>query len=99
MDLAGYLNVGKELGLDGKELQKYVTAQQDLARDERKLQREYEQVQRDYEREKEDEVHRRKLELLEAESKLPKRQVKGEFAKTPKLPSFDDKRDDTMHIC
>ncbi len=93
--LAEYTKAGKDLGLEGKQLMDFVSNQQKMTRDARQEQRDIERQEREYQEQLTEASHRRAIELLKAQQQVSTSAKKSSsVGKPPKLPSYDDKRDD-----
>lgn len=100
--LKDLVELGKELGYEGTDLQKFVAEQQEKEREERRKERELqrekeEQELEEKERERRHELEMKKLELQERERQSPLNSSATESTSgrsIPKLPVFDDSKDE-----
>ena len=89
---------GKSLGYADKELQEFVKEQQDFLRDERAAARQSEKDELQYKLHMQEMANAHELKMLEKQLELKSNhgEASGEVvkAKAPKLPCFDDNKDD-----
>ena len=89
---------GKSLGYTDKELQEFVKEQEDFLRDERAAARQTEKDELQYKLQMQEMANAHELKMLEKQQELKSNHSKDSDelvkAKAPKLPCFDDNKDD-----
>lgn len=92
--------LGEKMGLNGEDLRQFVLEQQAIERDERQREREFRRVEADKEEAERERRHMLEIKRLEMEAAEISKPVKAELpvyferAKLPKLPPFQDGKDD-----